>query len=125
MREMMFRSATLVSMISLAGCAVNVPHMGDIGTAPQQRILNEIDLLGHIQSELHLAYDHAKDVVEWENEQGRKLDPPAPMEDTSWIDGWGTKINFEIQVEAKSAFTPGCPSRSLCRTLSEPLTMDR
>lgn len=117
-------------MFSLAGCAVNVPHMGDIGTSSQQRVLNEIDLLGHIQCELHVAYDHAKDVLEWENEQGLKLNPPAPLEDTSWIDGWGAKINFEFQVEAKSAITPGLtvakPLRNAIRTFDNgPVTVAR
>ena len=114
MRAILFRMGALLSFTSLAGCAVNIPHMGDSDVTPPQRVLNELSLLAHIQCELHVAYNHAKDVLEWEDEQSRKLDPASGLEDTSWIDDWGVKINVEYQVEVKSAFSP---SLSITNTL--------
>lgn len=96
----------LFGALSLSACAVNVPHMGDIGTARQDRVLNEQDLLGHIQCELHTAFEQAKDQADYEQELNASKGTP-PNHSIAWLDKWGVKVNLEFQVEASSDIEPG------------------
>ena len=114
MRGDLFGLTALASMTALGGCAVGVPHMGDITTGRDERVVNEQDLLAHIQCELHTAYDQAHDQADYDQEQNAAK-KTGPNNDISWLDGWGVKVNLEFQVEAKSAITPGL---AITKTLS-------
>jgi hypothetical protein len=104
MRQLLQRTIAAASIIALTGCAVGVPHMGDIGVTGHQREINEQDLVSHIQCELHLAFQRVNDDIAYSH---GAAPAHAPVGNTiDWLGKWGAKITLEFQVEAKSSFTP-------------------
>ena len=104
MRKLLQQVIAAISISALSGCAVGVPHMGDIGVTPDERIANEEDLVSHIQCELHLAFQRVHDDVAYSHGATK---PGQPVGNTiDWLDKWGAKVTLEFQVQAKSSFTP-------------------
>lgn len=89
-----------LAVISLGGCAVNVPSMGRVGEAPQARELREAELVNHIKCELHLAVQRIQD-------EAARNDGPHGGNSLAWLETWGAKVSLQMQVNVKSTVSPG------------------